>query len=71
MLGGIDCAGGTDCARSSLLHELSLVAPEQGLHFFRAWASHCSDFSCCGAQALGAWASVFAALRLSSCGTRP
>ena len=61
---------GTDCARSSLLHELSLVAPEQGLRFFRAWASHCSDFSC-GAQALGAWASVFAALRLSSCGTRP
>ena len=30
-------------------------------------ASHCSGFSCCGAQALGAWASVVAACRLSSC----
>ena len=24
----------------------------------RARTSHCSGFSCCGAQALGAWASV-------------
>ena len=23
-----------------------------------AWASHCNGFSCCGAQALGEWASV-------------
>ena len=35
-----------------------------------AWASHCCDFSCCGARALGAWASVVAACRLSSCVTQ-
>ena len=35
-----------------------------------AWASHCGGFSCCGARALGAWASVVAARRLSSCGSR-
>ena len=33
-----------------------------------AWASHCSGFSCCGAQALGAWASVVAVCGISSCG---
>ena len=32
------------------------------------WASHYSDFSCCGAQALGAWTSVFEARGVSSCG---
>ena len=32
-----------------------------------AWASHCSGFSCCGAQALGMQASVVAARGLSSC----
>ena len=35
-----------------------------------ARASHCGDFSCCGAQALGVWASVVVARRLSSCGSR-
>ena len=35
-----------------------------------AQASHCGGFSCCGAQALGVRASVVAARRLSSCGTR-
>ena len=35
-----------------------------------ARASHCSGFSRCGAQALGAWASVVAARGLSSCGSR-
>ena len=35
-----------------------------------AWASHCSGFSCCGARALGARASVVAARGLSSCGSR-
>ena len=35
-----------------------------------AWASHCGGFSCCGAQALGAWASVVVARGLSSCGSR-
>ena len=34
------------------------------------WASHCGGFSCCGAQALGALASVVAARRLSSCGSQ-
>ena len=33
-----------------------------------AWASHCSGFSCHGARALGARASVVVARRLSSCG---
>ena len=35
---------------------------------FNAWASHCRNFSCCGAQALGVRASVVAACGLSSCG---
>ena len=34
-----------------------------------ARASHCDGFSCCGARALGARASVVVACRLSSCGT--
>ena len=33
-------------------------------------ASHCSGFSCCGARALGARASVVVERRLSSCGAR-
>ena len=33
-----------------------------------ARASHCGGFSCCGAQALSARASVVAARGLSSCG---
>ena len=36
----------------------------------RAQASHRSDFSCCGAWALGARASVVAAYGLSSCSSR-
>ena len=35
-----------------------------------AWASHCGGFSCCGALAVGAWASVVSARGLSSCGLR-
>ena len=35
-----------------------------------ARASHCGGFSCCGARALGVWASVVAARGISSCGTR-
>ena len=34
------------------------------------WASHCGGFSCCGARALGAQASVVAACGLSGCGSR-
>ena len=42
---------------------------EQGLTLrCRARASHRGGFPCCGAQALGAWASVVGAHRLSSCG---
>ena len=33
-------------------------------------ASHCRGFSCCGARALGARASVVVARGLSSCGLR-
>ena len=33
------------------------------------WASHCDGFSCCGAQALGARASVVVARGLSICGS--
>ena len=32
-----------------------------------AWVSHCGGFSCCRAQALGAWVSVVVACGLSSC----
>ena len=32
--------------------------------------SYCGGFSCCGARALGAWASVVVARELSSCGMR-
>ena len=35
-----------------------------------ARASHCGGFSCCGAGALGTWASVVVAHGLSSCGSR-
>ena len=34
-----------------------------------AWASHCGGFSCCGAWAVGAQASVAVARGLSSCGS--
>ena len=33
-------------------------------------AFHCGSFSCCGARALGTWASVVVACGLSSCGSR-
>ena len=35
-----------------------------------AGASHCGNFSCCGARALGVWASVVVARGLSSCGSQ-
>ena len=35
-----------------------------------AWASHCRGVSCCGTWVLGAWSSVVATCRFSSCGTR-
>ena len=52
------------------MHGLSLVVASAGatLHC-GAWASHCGGFSCCGAWALGARASVVVACGLSSCGS--
>ena len=42
------------CAVSSLLCGLFSSCGEQGLlSSCRVWASHCSDFSCCRARALG------------------
>ena len=49
------------------LCRLSLVAVSGGTLHCGVSASHCSDFSCCGVQALGTWASVVAAWGLSSC----
>ena len=49
---------------------LSLVVVAGATLHCGAWASHCGGFSCCGAGALGAWASVLVACGLSSCGTR-
>ena len=47
---------------------LSLVVASGASLRCSAWVSHCSGFSCCGARALGAWASVVVAHGLSSCG---
>ena len=47
---------------------LSLVAASGGTLRRGAQASHCGGFSCCGARALGAQASVVVARGLSSCG---
>ena len=47
---------------------LSLVAASGG--YSSSQASRCSGFSCCGAPALGTWASVVVARGLSSCGPR-
>ena len=44
------------CWVSVALPGLSLVAANSGSFCCRARASHCGGFSCCGAQALGAWA---------------
>ena len=48
---------------------LSLVAVRGVTLHCSAWASHCGGFSCCGAWALGAWASTAVARGLSSCGS--
>ena len=48
---------------------LSLVAASGGYSLLGAWASHCSGFSCCGARALGARASVVVAHGLWSAGS--
>ena len=59
------------CTGSLLLCGLFSRCSEQGLVSSRGVrASRCSGFSCCRAQALGAWASVTAASGLSSCGSQ-
>ena len=47
---------------------LSLVAVRGATLRFGVGASHCGGFSCCGARALGARASVVVVRELSSCG---
>ena len=59
------------CIGSSLLHVGFLQLQRMGATLScGAQASHCGGFLCCGAQALGARASVFVACGLSSCGSR-
>ena len=52
------------------VHGLSLAVASGATLHCGAQASHCSGFSCCGARALGAWASVAVARGLSSCDSR-
>ena len=55
------------CIGSSLLCACFLQLWQAGATLrCGAWASHCSGFSCCGAWALGTWASVVVARRLQS-----
>ena len=49
---------------------LGLRCYPQAFSSCSAWASQCVGFFCCGARALGTWALVAAARRLSSCGFR-
>ena len=59
------------CIRSLLLRMGFLQLQQTGATLrCGARASHCSGSSCCGARALGTWASVVVALGLSSCGSR-
>ena len=46
-----------------------LVAASRGYSLLRCAGLSLSGFSCCGAQALGVWASVVVALGLSSAGS--
>ena len=49
---------------------LSLVVVSGATRRCSAQTSHCGGFSCCGAWALGARASVVVARGLSSCGSQ-
>ena len=57
---GLHCSAWTfsSCGERGLLSNCS------------AWTSHSGGFSCCKAQALGTWAPVVVAGRLSNCGSR-
>ena len=58
------------CVGSSLLHTGFLQLRRAGSTLrCGAQASHCGGFSCCGARALGMWASVVVACGLTSCGS--
>ena len=48
---------------------LSLVAASGATLRYGTRASHCGGFSCFRARALGTWAPVVVAHRLSSCGS--
>ena len=50
------------------LAALGLSCRARAFSSYGVWASHCGGFSCCGARALGARASVVVARGLSSCG---
>ena len=52
------------------MHGLFLVAASGVTVCCGVLSSHCGGFSCCGAWALGARASVVVAQGLSSCGSR-
>ena len=59
------------CVGSLLLHVgFPLVAASGGYSSLRCAGFSCGVFSCCGARALGARASVVVARGLSSCGAR-
>ena len=59
------------CVRSSLLCTGFLQLCSAGATLgCGAQASHCGGFSCCGARALGAQASVVVVRGLSSCGSQ-
>ena len=51
-------------------HQLPLVMESKGCACCGAQSSHCGGFSCCGARALGMWASVVVVHGLSSWGTQ-
>ena len=58
------------CVRSLLLRAGFLQLWRAGATLrCGAWASHCGGFFCCGAWALGVWASAVVARGLGSCGS--
>ena len=56
------------CLRGCLQVFFSSCGEQELLSSCSMWASHCGRFSCCRAWALGAQASVLAALGLRTCG---
>ena len=58
------------CTGSSLLCLDFLLWRAGSILHCGAQASRCGGFSCCGAQALGMWASIVGALEPRGCGAR-